>query len=348
MSQPASLRTLFTQRADMDVNPSPKGWYKLSCRVCNDHEHKKRAGFRFDGSVTEYNCFNCRTRFHFDEADVDAFISDELKKVCEAYHVDLKDVRALAMHAKRHGGKRTANQPVVKTAYPTIELPSFFVPYDKWPKSDPWVQVAIAHLEVERKIDPSDYPFYMAFPEPDDPKEIKQWAKRLIIPYYDDENNLIFYQGRDLTDGQNMRAKYKSPDGVDKPMCGLDHIHQMPSTSPLYVVEGFFDAYHLKGVGILGNELTKEKVTVLSKTRRPKVYIPDRLGDGHVAAMQAIRAGWSVALPDIGSCKDVGEAIAKYGVLYVARSIADNTYSGKTAEVRVSLWCVKSEKRQAK
>lgn len=339
-TKPPSLQSLVFRAADISHNPSPKGWHTLSCRVCNDHAHKKRAGFRFDGSITSYNCFNCKAKFVFDEDDANSIISKGLIQVCEAYGIDIKAVKALQLFAKRSGGKGghlRDSKPIQRLGYPTITLPPYFKPLLECPENDPWVQVAKAHLEHERQIDPNDYPFYMVIPTAESPIEEKRWSRRLIIPYFNEDNQVIFYQGRDLTDGANMRAKYRSPDGVDKPLAGLQNLHQ--DTGPLFITEGFFKSYHLKGVGVLGNEITDTHAAILEQSRRRKIYIPDKLGDGHVPALQAIKRGWAVALPDIGACKDIDEAIVKYGLLYVAKSIMDNTYEGRAAELRVHLWC---------
>ena len=89
------------------------------------------------------------------------------------------------------------------------------------------------------------------------------------------------------------------------------------------------------------HHMTQNQIKWLERSRRQKVIIPDRWGDGYRLAEQAIRLGWSVSYPDIGSCKDVNEAIMKYGKLYTFKTIRDNICSDFEAESRLGIYCVK-------
>lgn len=63
------------------------------------------------------------------------------------------------------------------------------------------------------------------------------------------------------------------------------------------------------------------------------------MGDGQDLALQGLKQGWKVATPDLGQCKDITEAIVKYGKLYVIKNIMENIYSGTTAETMLGLYC---------
>jgi DNA primase len=156
---------------------------------------------------------------------------------------------------------------------------------------------------------------------------------------------LIFYFGRDLT-GTRVK-KYMSPD-VPKQniLYGFDHMFE-DTSEPLYVAEGWFDVFRLKGVAVLGNRMTPGQITWLNKSHRPKVVIPDRFGDGHLLAEQAIELGWSVSTPDIGECKDINEAMCKYGEFFTRLTIKKHTYEGFEALVRTQTYC-EHEPRKSK
>jgi hypothetical protein len=108
---------------------------------------------------------------------------------------------------------------------------------------------------------------------------------------------------------------------------------------PLYITEGWFDSYHIDGVATLGRYLTTQQIYWLNRTPRPKVIIPDRFGDGIDLAKAGLNQGWSVATPDINDCKDINEAIIKYGKLYVLNSLREHTYSDFEATVRLGIYC---------
>ena len=44
----------------------------------------------------------------------------------------------------------------------------------------------------------------------------------------------------------------------------------------------------------------------------------------------AVKRGWNVAFPDWDDCKDVGDALTKYGRLFTIKSILESTVSNPT------------------
>jgi DNA primase len=167
-------------------------------------------------------------------------------------------------------------------------------------------------------------------------KQAQKWKGRVIVPIYKKEK-LIFYIGRDMTDSKIK--KYESPSAErESVLFGFDKIFEQ-TDKPLYIVEGVFDAMLIDGVAVLGNKLTDGQIYWLNRSNRTKVYIPDKYGDGHLGAEQAVANGWSVAFPDTGSCKDVGEAVDKYGMLYVLATLTQNTAKGLEAKTRIRLYC---------
>ena len=157
-----------------------------------------------------------------------------------------------------------------------------------------------------------------------------------MIPFYKD-GKLIFYQGRDLSGTRTK--KYLSPDiPRENVFYGYDNVFK-DTEEPLYIVEGWFDAWHLEGVAVLGNKMTPHQIHWINQSRRPKVVIPDRLGDGYLLAEQALELGWSVSTPDIGDCKDPNEAIKMYGKLYTLMTIRTHTYEGFEAALRIKFYC---------
>jgi hypothetical protein len=194
-------------------------------------------------------------------------------------------------------------------------------------------QEAIDFLKDQKSIDYTNEEFYITGPSvnPDDVK----WFARLIIPVRKN-GKLIYYEGRDLTD--NRPQKYlgctTATPGI---ISGYEHL--FAGSTPLYITEGWFDAYHLKGVAVFGNKLSPMQQAIINTSPRPKVVVPDKGPSGVRLAKQAITNGWAVSFPDIGdNCNDVTAAITKYGKLYVLKSVIDNTVSGFEAQLRLGLW----------
>ena len=95
----------------------------------------------------------------------------------------------------------------------------------------------------------------------------------------------------------------------------------------------------IQGVSVFGNHMTPNQIKWLKQSSRQKVIIPDRFGDGHLLAEQALELDWAVSYPDIGSCKDVNDAIVKYGMLYTLKTISDNICLDFEAEARLGIYC---------
>lgn len=326
-----TLESVIRQHITLPNTPSTKGFYPVLCKVCNDHGRKgPRAGFKFEGDNVGYNCFNCGHTAKY-EPSKHVRLSNNMITVMDAFGIPKSEYSKVYLHGLQH----YKDTPLIfqkKSIEPKrIDLPKSFYLLSQAHTNNEIAKRANAYLE-NRKIDPSKYNFYLS--SGNTPYDNK-WVGRLIIPIYKDEY-LIFYQGRDML---GDRKKYLSPATErDKVLYGFDQLF-LDTTLPLYVVEGFFDAFSLDGVAILGSRMTEAQIEWLNKSHRPKIVIPDRYGDGHLLAQQAIELGWNVATPDVGDCKDVNEAIVRYGKLYVMKTIIEHTHKGFFAKTAVRLYC---------
>lgn len=331
---------------------APSGWFPVRCLVCEDHPNKKRGGFRFDGGKVAYHCFNCPAAAVYDS--MHGGLSDKMRDILLKFGVAEEDLNRIVLGDLEDGQDKKPTKKQQKKVQsdlaPTeIGLPDHFyrlIEDCKNPVAQDLITQlrALEHIE-DRGMSQQDYPFFLSRFETKD-WEKKSWNYRLIIPvYYQDK--LIFYQGRDL-EPEQKRIKYKSTSASKtKVMYGYEEIFRK-TNDPLYVVEGFFDAFHIKGVAVFGNEFTEDQIKILNRCPRPKVVIPDRKGDGHLLAQQAVKHNWQVSIPEIGGCKDVNAAVVKYGTLYVMQSIVENTMSGFEALASVEMYCEKSKPTRKK
>ena len=319
---------------------SAKGWAPVLCRVCNDHGKKGiRSGFKFQPGGFGYNCFNCDASGGFSD-NATEMPSDELKHILKCFGIPDDFVSELEMIViNNRTDPNSVSKRVMEGARTSsarvLELPPYFVPLKDEPVDSPIRVLAELHLEQDRAMTINDYPFYIA--KRTDDKESRKWANRLIIPVYNHNGQLIFWQGRDLIG--NQQRKYLSADVErDGVIYGMDEI-QKRTNAPLFITEGIFDAWHVRGCATLGRQLTQNMINLLNSSTREKVVIPDRLGDGQDLALQAVRLGWRVSTPDLGQCKDITEAVVKYGKLYVIKSVMENIHSGTAAETMIGLYC---------
>ena len=331
------LEDIIRTYVHLPSRPNGSGFYSVLCKVCSDHGRKgPRAGFRFDGEVVGYHCFNCGHKAKYNPNEHTS-ISKNMEILLNSFEIpenEWKQVLFTNLQNRQNGsGGVVEKHSVTKIEPDAIELPEHFYKLSDAADDDKWAIIAEDYLEHERSVDPNSYPFYLS--TGGKTKKEKKWKGRLIIPVYR-KDKLVYYQGRDLTGKQK---KYLSPEvPKDKVLYGVDKLFE-DQDMPLYVVEGWFDAYHIGGVAVYGNRMSKEQVLWLKRSRREKIIIPDRRGDGHKLAEQAIELGWKVSLPEIGDSKDINKAVTRFGKLYVLKSIIEHTYSGFAARTNVGVLC---------
>lgn len=332
----ADLEQIIRQYIPLTTRQNSRGWFPVLCKVCNDHGRKgKRGGFHFEDHKVGYNCFNCGAAAVFDPTESKT-LSKDMREILDAFGVPKEEYQKVMLSALAQHPHEKTIQPLRDIEPQEIVLPDLFYRLTNDP-NDEWAVFANQHLWEKRRITCDDYPFFLC--RKNQSKIYKSWYGRLIIPLYKQEK-LIFYQGRDLTDSR--ATKYLSyHNHRDNVIYGYQHIFE-DTDMPLYIVEGFFDGFVLKGVAVLGSKISPNQLRWINQSRRPKVVIPDRYGDGVRLAEQGLELGWSVSTPEWSSeCKDVCEAVVKYGLLYVLDLIRKHTHQGLEAEVAVKFFCKK-------
>lgn len=306
----------------------------MLCKVCNDHGRKgKRAAFNFDSDGScSYHCFNCGISSGYSPTK-HRYIPRRMVEILTAFSVPKDEWDALVFS---NFGKQLISTPrETKTRLldpAIIEMPEFFKKLTE-DADDDISYVAKEHLK-SRGISFKEYDFYTG--QLTTAAASRRWACRLIIPIYKD-GNIVYYQGRDLTD--LAQRKYLSPDlDRSRVIYGYEHLFTNID-EPLYITEGWFDAFHLNGVAVFGSKMYDEQIAWLNSSPRKKVVIPDQFGGGRSLADVAINNGWSVSTPDAPDCNDVSDIIEKYGHIYCYRTIVENTHEGFAARVNANIYC---------
>jgi len=116
-----------------------------------------------------------------------------------------------------------------------------------------------------------------------------KYSGRIIIPYYDEEGNLIYFNGRSIV-GSELR--YRGPEkdiGVGKE--DVLYFTKWPSKGEkIYLCEGEFDAMSLKKVGLNsvacgGKNLSDKQAILLSKYKVCMALDADEAGQSAISKM---------------------------------------------------------------
>ena len=97
---------------------------------------------------------------------------------------------------------------------------------------------------------------------------------------------------------------------------------QLPNAKFVIVCEGPMDAMAVDGVAVLSNECSEQQADIIDSLGREVIVVPDCDRAGIKLIDAAIEYGWHVSFPIWQeTCKDVSEAVDKYGKLFTIKSI---------------------------
>lgn len=339
----STVEEIIRSQVSLPTTPSPKGWCSILCKVCNDHGKKgPRAGFRFNGSQVEYHCFNCGHAASYD-GDANRVVPKNMKIVFDSFGISEDYFNDIKLNALKKGNAREVGAQQDSDHIPLnwpkkTKLPEYFSPiYDESNKSI-WAEAARMYINDVRGISttPNDKRFFIC-----NDLNNKNWAGRVVIVDYF-RGVPVSYFGRALVD--DIVPKYRNITGSnDSVIYNYDEL-MSDSTKPLYIVEGPFDALSIGGVGILSNVVSKSQADIINTTTRRKIYIPDMEGKGWKGGYQALTYGWEISIPNLGNCKDMNEAVLKYGKVYVKKCIIEAAATGFKAELCLKILKTKDGK----
>jgi DNA primase len=176
---------------------------------------------------------------------------------------------------------------------------------------------------VARKIDLDKYAFYATR------QEQYNLHKRILIPFIW-QGRTIGYTARAIE--ENVKPKYHSN---YEPNFVFNTNNQLPDSKFVIVCEGPFDAMSVDGVAVLNNECNETQADIIESLGREVIVVADRDRAGAKMINNAIEYGWSVSYPVwLETCKDVNEAVVKYGKLFVLKTILD---SKQTSKLKIEL-----------
>lgn len=311
-------------------SPSSKGWRKVYCEYCGDGSRTKgpRGAWNLDSDTASYHCFNCGVSLRLEPPYI---IGKKAKEILSSFNIPINKI----IYLNNFLSKTDATPKKTKVYFNHIQEPDHFIKLCE-AYSHPVYNLALDHL-ASKAIAISDYTFYLSSGKSADSVDENAKAKfmknRLIIPAYHD-NKMIYYQSRDLL---GIGKKYVS---VDKPRLGamyfMDRLYD--SNKFLYVTEGFYDAFHLKGVALMENHITNEQIELLNKCKKTKILVPDKSGTSDKMVDIGISHGWNICYPRYDDdVKDITDSVIKNGILYTSRLVVDSTMTAGEAYVNFQI-----------
>lgn len=295
--------------------PNNNGWHPLRCQVCNDHS--ERAAFIHDGIYTGASCFNCGSKFKYEEGSGD--LSSGAKRILEAYGIrrqELDELVGSAFFVKSNEPKiitLEAMKPTVNLFTPEVPLPPKSHPIGS--AEHPELQAPIIKYVHARALDPIALNVHFSL-------DLK-YLNRVILPCMRD-GKIIYWQARAITD---QKPRYISA-GTNKEavLWGYDNLRGQHD-QPLFITEGILDAASVDGVALLGSQLNEAKLQILNRSRRTRVVVIDRDDNGSRLGQLALEHGWEITFPPDGC--DANKSLQQYGKLFTVWTLMKNMTSPK-------------------
>jgi hypothetical protein len=275
-----------------------------------------------DGTVS-YHCFNCKFKTSYRPGRLLGF---KFKQLLEWLGASDNVVQRLNIEALRVrdliAPPEAVEKKVQETTFSPRPLPPDSTSFAHWrtmlaltdenytiPRS---LNDAVVYINARDCTLMDRYEFYVT------EDTAYNMHRRVIVPFTW-KGEIIGYTARAVD--TDIKTKYHSS---YEPNYVFNIDKQKPTSAFVIVCEGPFDAMAVDGVAILGNEISDEQVDIINSLKREVIVLPDWDEPGQVMIDAALENNWTVSFPVWReTCKDAGEAVSRYGRLFVLKSILD-------------------------
>lgn len=314
---------------------TPSGWTSFNAVCCHHNgespDTRGRGGLtaNADGSVS-YHCFNCNFKASYQPG---RHLTFKFRKLLKWLGADDTDVKRLVIEAIRVRELVAPEAVKAEAEEERIEFKARDLPDDaisirqlhtaKITDILPGLLNSAIDYVKSRRIDLTK--FDILWTESTE----HSLHQRVIIPCIW-QGRTIGYTSRAFVDG--VKPKYYSH---YEPNFVFNVNMQQPDSKFVIVCEGPFDAMSIDGVAVLNNECNETQADIIESLGREVIVVADKDRAGAKMIANAIEYGWSVSFPVwLETCKDVNEAVIKYGKLFVLKSILD---AKQTSKLKIEL-----------
>jgi hypothetical protein len=154
------------------------------------------------------------------------------------------------------------------------------------------------------------------------------WTRPCVIVPFTHDHKIVGYTARFL-DGHRPKFISEQQPGY---VFGVDL--QPPEWQHVLVMEGIFDALSIGGVAVLHNEISDAQARLIRNLGREVTVVPDQDRAGLELIDRAVDLGWAVSIPNWEDCKDVNDAVKKYGRLGTLLTIMQ---ARETSKIKIEL-----------
>jgi hypothetical protein len=297
---------------------SSSGWISFNgpCCVHNGEsmDKRQRGGLKSSPEGWSYHCFNCGYTSSF---ILGRNLSFKARKLLTWLNVPQEEIERINLESLRHRSiagliderQRTA-AAIQDIRFEERDLGGVeFVTPDH---TDVWNY-------LRRRQAPADYPFMVS---------ATGGARPGVIIPFTYNNTVVGNTTRFLDDRKPVWLNDFQPGYV----FGTDL--QQASWQHAIVVEGIFDALSINGLALMHNTVSDAQARLIRTLGREITVVPDQDRPGLELIDRAIELGWAVSIPAWEDCKDVNDAVIKYGRLATLLTIMQ---ARETSRIKIEM-----------
>lgn len=303
---------------------SPSGWISFNAVCCqhngNSIDKRGRGGIKVSEQGWSYSCFNCRYTASFVLGRTVGFKARRLLGWLgvpdgEIDMLNLESLRHRSIYGIVEDRQRVAN--ILQGI--EFEEQDDFPPYTElitpaFPKY--WDYCRERHV-------PEDFPVMTAIKN-----DGIHWVRPFVLIPFTWENKVVGWTARFLDNKLPKFINHSQPGYV----FGTDL--QNPNWQHVIVTEGIFDALCIGGLAVMHNTISDAQARLIRNLGKEITVVPDQDRAGIELIDRAIELGWAVSIPAWEDCKDINDAVKKYGRLGTLLTILQ---ARETSRIKIEL-----------
>lgn len=297
---------------------TPSGWISFNCPMCK--EQRSRGGIKINEQGWSYHCFNCGATASF---VLGRSLGFKTKIFLENLGVPESDINALNLESLRHRSIHGILDDRVKIANALSDVK--FEEVDDFPPASEIITPDLPKYwqYLRTRCVPEDFPAMTTIRN-----DGIHWVRPHVTIPFTHDNKIVGWTARFLDDRTPKYISHSQPGYV----FGTDL--QKPQWKHVIVVEGIFDALSIGGLAVMHSDISDAQARLIRSLGREITVVPDRDRAGQELVDRAIELGWAVSQPDWKDCKDVNDAVRKYGRLGTLLNIMQ---SRETSQIKIRL-----------
>jgi energy-converting hydrogenase A subunit M len=276
---------------------STSGWTSFNAPCCvhngENQDRRSRGGLKIADLGWSFHCFNCGYTASF---TLGRNLSYKARKLLTWLNVPPEEIERVNLESLKHksiAGLLNERQQT-ENRLQDIRFEERKLPNDLTPA---WQSDHSADYLKSRGLQ-DDYPLFY-----------KTGTRSGIVIPFTHDNQIV---GSSIRFLDNKIPKYIN-DIQPGYVFGTDLQHD--AWNYVLVMEGVFDALSISGLAVLHAEINDAQVRLIRSLGKEVVVVPDQESAGMKLVDRAVELGWSVSMPEWPDCKDVNDAVIKYGRL---------------------------------